>query len=221
MFADIAGRYDLLNRIISLGLDRRWRRRLAKAMAPDAGDRFLDLACGTGDQAIELLRIQPGCQVLAADPVTGMLSIARQKQPHLPVLACESETLPFPDACFSGVTITFGIRNFSFLSLGLREVIRVIEPGGRLGILEFARPSSGFLASAAGWYVNTVIPFIGRLLAGSAAYNYLPESIDVFPAPDRIMAKLKNWGLVDVRARSMLAGLVILYLGKKAPLNTD
>ncbi len=215
MFGEIAGRYDLLNRLLTVGRDRYWRRELVKLLEPQSGERALDLACGTGDLAATLVRAQPDCLAVGADPVPRMLSAARHKTPDLRLVGCEAEALPFPADCFQLVTVAFGVRNFTLLEAGLIELHRVLVPGGRLGVLEFAVPRSGPLAPLYRWYLTRVLPRVGGLLSSSYAYRYLTESIRQFPEPDRFIRLLESIGFSGITTRKFLGGTVWIYKGIK------
>lgn len=215
MFAEIAGRYDLLNRLLTFGRDRHWRRELVKLLEPQPQERVLDLACGTGDLAAALARTQPDCQVIGADPVPGMLSAARSKIPKLRLVCCEAESLPFPAGCFQLITIAFGVRNFTLLEASLAELHRVLAPGGRLGVLEFAVPRSGPLAPLYRWFLTWVLPRVGGWLSSSYAYRYLTDSIHQFPDPDRFIRLLESIGFSRITTRKFLGGTVWIYKGIK------
>ena len=213
MFAQIVPRYDLLNRLLTFGMDLHWRRKLAASLDLHQGDNVLDLATGTGDVAAAVLRRWPGCQIVGADPVEGMLMRARVKVPELLPTACVAEMLPFGEAAFKAVTVAFGVRNFNQLEEGLAEIRRVLRPGGQLAILEFARPHRGPFQGLYRFYLGKILPMIGGLLSGGAAYRYLPESIDDFPAPDGFIKMLSSTGFGDISSSSWLGGTVWLYRG--------
>ncbi|MFB0515346.1 MAG: ubiquinone/menaquinone biosynthesis methyltransferase [Candidatus Neomarinimicrobiota bacterium] len=215
MFGEIAHHYDFLNRLLSLRMDVRWRRRLAGSIKVQPGDRILDLACGTGDVARHIGQRQPECLVVGADPVPGMLSKARNKFPPLIPVCCESENLPFPDNIFQAVTVAFGVRNFSYLKEGLQEIYRVMTAGGRLGILEFALPEKGPLRGFYRWYLTTLLPGLGALFSRGYAYRYLPDSIYNFPAPGEFMELLATAGFSRIITEQFLGGVVWTYCGWK------
>ncbi len=215
MFRDIARRYDLTNRVLTLGMDIRWRRRLAIILDVQPGDHVLDLACGTGDVALQIGRCQPHCRVVGADPVPGMLSRAAYKFPPLITVCCESEALPFRENAFQAVTIAFGVRNFSYLEKGLQQIYRVLAPGGRLGILEFALPDRGRCQGFYRWYLTRVLPRLGALISRGYAYRYLAESIRHFPAPADFLDLLSSVGFTRVDTAQFLGGAVWIYCGRK------
>ncbi len=221
MVDGIARRYDFLNRLLTLGMDRRWRRYAVDRLALEPGDRVLDLACGTGDVAAEVLRRWPGSSVVGADPAAEMLRLAKVKVPTLETIRCSAEKLPFPDASFAALTVAFGLRNFADRGLGLAEIGRVLRPGGRLAVLEFAQPHRGPLQRFYRWYLGSALPVIGGLLSRSAAYRYLPESIDAFPVPDDLVAEMGRYGLAVTERRSWLGGTVWYYRGLRSQAGQD
>ena len=215
MFGEIAPRYDFLNRILTMGMDIRWRKRLAAILEVQPGERVLDLACGTGDMALNIGQSQPLCRVVGADPVPGMLPLAADKFPPLVTVCCEAESLPFRDNAFQAVTIAFGVRNFSYLEKGLQQVYRVLVPGGRLGILEFALPDRGRFRGFYRWYLTWVLPRLGALFSRGYAYQYLPESIRRFPVPADFINLLGSIGFTRVDTERFLGGTVRIYCGRK------
>lgn len=232
LFAGISPRYDLLNRLLSLGMDRAWRRRTAAAvldgLAPAGGAprRILDLCSGTGDLAIELAHA--GLEVTGADFCHEMLVIGREKagrirerdgRPRSAITMAEADALrlPFPDATFSGAAIAFGVRNLEDLDAGLREFHRVLKPGGRLAVLEFGRPRGAVIGALYSIYLNLAVPIVGRLVSGSReAYAWLSSSIQAFPDQAAFPDRLKRAGFTDVRAQSLTFGIAALYVGRKA-----
>lgn len=215
MFSDIARRYDFLNRLLTLGMDVRWRKRLAVTLGVQPGDCVLDLACGTGDVARHIGRHQPHCRVVGADPVPEMLSRAVEKSPTLVPVCCESEFLPFRDNIFQAATVAFGVRNFSYLEDGLEQIYRVLAPRARLGILEFALPTRGPLRGVYRWYLTRLLPRLGALLSRDYAYQYLPESIHHFPAPGEFTDLLESVGFSHVETEQLLGGAVWIYCAWK------
>lgn len=215
MFSHVAGRYDLVNRLLTARRDLYWRRQLAEMVGLRLGERVLDLACGTGDQGRALLETQSGAHLIGADPVSGMLRLAGPKIPTADLVCCEAEALPFPAHCFQLITIAFGVRNFTVLEASLEEIHRVLAPGGRLGVLEFAVPRSGPLAPLYRWYMKWVLPRVGGLLSRSYAYRYLTESIEQFPDPDRFIQLLESIGFSGIATRNFLGGTVWIYKGIK------
>lgn len=229
MFDQIARRYDLLNRIISLGLDRRWRRALVQALAPAHGERagvFVDVATGTADVALALLRAYAGARVVGVDPSGNMLAAGRRKLARAGVAARatlvrgDGQALPLPDASAAGAAISFGIRNVPDRARALREMARVCRPGAPLCVLELGEPRQGPLQPFARWHVHNVVPRVGAWLSGSREYRYLAESIAAFPAPDAFAAMCRDAGWTDVRVRAFSFDAVHLYTGR-APARCD
>ena len=216
MFGRIAPRYDLLNRVLSLGQDVRWRRRIARRVELARPDRVLDVCSGTGDVALGLT---PGPTVLGVDFRLPMLSRAKDKSADrragLQLAVADALELPIDDAAFDAVTVAFGVRNFEHLERGLGELVRVLRPGGVLLVLEFSRPR-GWLAPLLGWWVRTVPPRIGRWLSGDReAYSYLPASVDSFADAGRICGILRDLGLDRVTAHPLTGGVCTLYEGMR------
>lgn len=176
-FDKIAKSYDRLNHIMTAGLDRLWRRRVVRTVA---GGEALDVACGTGDMVVELLK--RGCTVTGVDLSKEMLTIAEEKAHGCKYMMADAEHLPFEDGTFDAVTCAFGVRNFVHLEQGLAEMLRVLRPGGRMVIMELATPDNALVRSLYDIYANRLIPRLGKRLAGSReAYTYLPQSIARFP----------------------------------------
>jgi demethylmenaquinone methyltransferase/2-methoxy-6-polyprenyl-1,4-benzoquinol methylase len=208
MFDRIAPVYDVMNRVMTAGLDRRWRRETVREVVRP-GDRVLDAACGTGDLAIEASRA--GARVVGLDFSGAMLERARRKAPELEWLQGDLLALPFEDADFDAATVGFGIRNVADLEAGLRELRRVVRPGGRLGVLEITRPS-GILRPFYSLWFDRVVPLLGRILPGGEAYTYLPASVRRFPGPDELAAALRAAGFDVVRYRLFAGGIVALHV---------
>jgi demethylmenaquinone methyltransferase/2-methoxy-6-polyprenyl-1,4-benzoquinol methylase len=221
MFDRIAQRYDLLNRVLSLGLDRSWRDRAVRAAALGPSGRALDLATGTGDLAIAIASRHGDCTVDALDPSRGMLDIARAKLDahrlagRVRLHEGDAQRLPFDDQSFDAVTMAFGIRNVPDRLAALREIRRVLRPLGRAVILELAEPSGGVLGPLARWHVHHVVPTVGALLSGAWEYRYLQRSIAAFPAPDRFAALMREAGLTDARWEPMTFGAATLYVAQR------
>ncbi len=224
MFDRIAHRYDLLNRILSLGVDQRWRRRTVRALALDRardGAEVLDLATGTGDLAILVARRHPGVRVVGVDPAERMLACARPKiekaglYDRVRVVPGDALDIPFPDATFDGVTIAFGIRNVPDRAEGLREMRRVTRPGGRVAILELSEPREGLFGSVARFHVHTLVPRIGALLSGEREYRYLQASIAAFPPAAEFAAMMRRAGLYVLRVERLTFGAAHLYVAER------
>ena len=211
MFDRIAPIYDVMNRAFTMGLDGRWRR-LAAASAVQPGDRVLDAACGTGDLA--LAARAAGGEVTGLDFSERMLERARRKSDAIEWVLGDALALPFEDATFDAATIGFGIRNVDDLDAGLRELARVVRPGGRLAVLEITRPT-GVLRPFFRLWFDVLIPLVGRVLPGGVAYTYLPASVRRFPGPDDLADALRRAGFVDVTYRLLAGGIVALHVGRR------
>jgi demethylmenaquinone methyltransferase/2-methoxy-6-polyprenyl-1,4-benzoquinol methylase len=211
MFDRIAPVYDAMNRAITLGLDQRWRR-LAATSAVQPGDRVLDAACGTGDLALAAL--DAGGVVTGLDFSERMLERARRKSDAIEWVRGDVLALPFEDASFDSSTIGFGIRNVDDLDAGLRELGRVLRPGGRLAVLEITRPK-GVLRPFFRFWFDVLVPLAGRVLPGGTAYTYLPASVRRFPGPDDLADALRRAGFADVSYRLLAGGIVSLHLGRR------
>ena len=209
MFDRIAPVYDAMNRLMTAGLDRRWRRLTAEAVARP-GAHVLDACCGTGDLALACARA--GARVTGLDFSERMLERARRKGPALEWVQGDALELPFPDASFDGATVGFGVRNLEDLERGLAELRRVLRPGGRVGVLEITRPR-GLLRPFYRVWFDRVVPLLGRVLPGGAAYAYLPASVRRFPEPDGLADLLRAAGFGEVRYRLFAGGIVALHTG--------
>jgi len=212
MFDRIAPVYDAMNRVMTAGLDRRWRRLTAEAVVRP-GDRALDACCGTGDLAIAAARI--GGRVTGLDFSERMLERARRKAPELEWIRGDLLELPFEDESFDAATVGFGVRNVEDLECALRELRRVLRAGRRLGILEITRPR-GLLAPFYRLWFDGVVPLLGKVLPGGAAYTYLPASVRRFPGPEELSALLGSAGFDDIRVRLFAGGIVALHTGVAA-----
>lgn len=222
LFSEIAPRYDLLNHVLSLNIDRRWRRRAVRALAweraPDGV--FLDACAGTFDLALELAR-QPGFRgkVVGADFAFPMLAQGLSKTIGRRVLPLcgDAERLPLAAGAFAGAAVGFGARNLSDLDAGLRELHRVLAPDGRLVLLEFTAPPGRLLGAAYRLYFEHVLPCVGKRVSGHPwAYSYLPESVKGFPGPEGVAERLRNAGFRGVGWRFLTGGIAALHFGSKA-----
>lgn len=221
MFDRIAARYDLVNRILSLGVDQRWRTRTVDALELRPGHRVLDVATGTGDLALKIAERHTDVAIVGLDPSQGMLAIAREKveraalTDRLELCAGDAQELPFEAASFDGLCIAFGIRNVPDRGRALREMARVVRPGGRIAILELSEPR-GVLGPLARFHVHTLVPFIGALLSGKREYRYLEQSIAAFPSAADFAELMRESGL-EVRALTPLTfGVCHLYVATPA-----
>jgi demethylmenaquinone methyltransferase/2-methoxy-6-polyprenyl-1,4-benzoquinol methylase len=216
MFGRIAHRYDLLNRVLSLGQDRLWRRRLARRVATARPRLVMDVCTGTGDVALSFDAELP---TLGTDFCLPMLVRARTKAlvggRRLPLFAGDALTLPLIDGAVDVVTVAFGVRNFEDLEQGLTELVRALRPGGTLLVLEFSTPR-GLLGPLLRWWVRTVPPRVGRFLSGDAeAYSYLPDSVSRFPDGDAMLEVLRRVGLESCRVHRLTGGVASLYEGSR------
>jgi demethylmenaquinone methyltransferase/2-methoxy-6-polyprenyl-1,4-benzoquinol methylase len=222
LFGAIAGRYDRLNDIQSLGLHRLWKRRLVRLAAVNAGDRALDVCCGTGDIAFRLAA--QGAAVTGLDFSEPMLTVARQR-PTRPASSGPVEfvqgdamQLPFPEASFAAVTVGYGLRNLADWRAGLREMVRVAQPGGRILVLDFGKPANTLLRHAYFLYLRTAVPLFGLLFCGSpSAYAYILESLRHYPAQIGVREQMLDAGLVDVQILNFLGGAMSINVGVKPP----
>jgi demethylmenaquinone methyltransferase/2-methoxy-6-polyprenyl-1,4-benzoquinol methylase len=208
MFDRIAPVYDVMNRVMTAGLDVRWRR-LAAAAVVRPGDRVLDAACGTGDLALADARAGAG-RVTGLDFSEAMLARARRKAPDLEWVRGDMLALPFADATFDAATVGFGVRNVADLELALRELRRVLQPGGRLAILEITQPR-GLLRPFYSLWFDRVVPLLGKVLPGGAAYTYLPASVKRFPNAERLADLMRAAGFADVAVRLLGGSIVALH----------
>ena len=221
MFDRIAPRYDLLNRLMTAGLDGGWRRAAAAAADVSAGGRALDLCTGTGDLAFDLAeRVTELGEVVGLDASGPMLERARAKAAErglaVDFVQGDALALPFPDGGFDAATVAFGIRNVDDLDLGLREMVRVVRPGGRVVVLEITTPER--LRTLHGMWFDRVVPRLGAVVAGdAAAYSYLPASVRRFPPARELAARMAAAGLEDVRWRGLGLGIVALHHGRVRP----
>ncbi len=217
MFASIAPRYDLANRVLSFRFDVRWRRKISRELLPRPGV-VLDVAAGTGDLSVDLHR-HGHHRVIPADFTFEMLAAGRDKMQRgleaSAMVTADALSLPFPEARFDGVTVAFGIRNFADPAAGLREMFRILRPGGAAGILEFSRPGPPF-SLIYNSYFTRILPRIGGLLTGSrTSYEYLTRSVAEFPEGEAFLSLMRAAGFHQLSAVRMTGGIVTFYRGEK------
>jgi demethylmenaquinone methyltransferase/2-methoxy-6-polyprenyl-1,4-benzoquinol methylase len=219
MFDRIAGRYDLLNSVMTAGLHHRWRQRAADQTELGPGDSALDICCGTGDLALELARrVAPDGHVIGCDFSEPMLDLAREKAAERSAAGVRFEwadalQLPYDEGRFDAVTVGFGVRNLSDLDLGLGEMRRVLRPGGRLAILEITQPTRPPLSTFYSLWFDRLVPILGALAGDQEAYSYLPESVRSFPSPHGLAEKMNAAGLERIRWTVLAGGIIAIHSG--------
>jgi demethylmenaquinone methyltransferase/2-methoxy-6-polyprenyl-1,4-benzoquinol methylase len=219
MFNNISGKYDFLNHFLSMGIDHIWRRKAVNQLKEVRPKKILDLATGTGDFALALLKLNPD-QIIGMDISSGMLEVGKKKMIHkkvdhiISMQLGDSEDMPFEDGYFDGLTVGFGVRNYENLERGLSEMLRVLRPGGKAVILEFSRPKSFPIKQLFGFYSKRVIPVLGKTISkDSKAYEYLPESVAAFPEGEDFMNILKKVGYQKVSSKKVSGGIATIYMG--------
>jgi demethylmenaquinone methyltransferase/2-methoxy-6-polyprenyl-1,4-benzoquinol methylase len=222
MFNAISPKYDALNRILSAGIDQSWRRKTLREIRATGALNVLDVATGTADLALALAKGIPGSKVVGVDISSGMLEVGRSKvrakdlEGRVRLDLGDGEQLPYEESSFGAVTVAFGVRNFENLEQGLRDMRRVLEPGGTLAVLEFSQPTAWPLRSLYLFYFKNILPRIGRMVSKDAsAYTYLPNSVQAFPYGEAFAAKLREAGFQSVRVRPLTFGIASLYLAIK------
>ncbi|MFW5973373.1 MAG: bifunctional demethylmenaquinone methyltransferase/2-methoxy-6-polyprenyl-1,4-benzoquinol methylase UbiE [Bacteroidota bacterium] len=220
MFDAIAPRYDLLNRVLSFGIDRRWRRRAIEVLADASPRRILDVATGTADLAIQALDLSPE-KVVGVDISEEMLRVGREKvrqigeEDRIELRRGDSERLPFSDNQFDGALVAFGVRNFEDLNRGLSEIRRVLKPGGSLVVLEFSQPRSFPIRQLYSLYSRHILPRVGSAVSkDTGAYRYLPDSVAAFPDGEHFLARMEQAGFDDLRCERLTFGIASIYAGK-------
>ena len=222
MFNAIAGNYDFLNRVLSLGIDVGWRKKTVRSVARYQPRLVLDVATGTADLAMALAKGCPGAQVEGADISAGMLDVGRQKVAQrglanrVQLILGDGEKLPFEDNRFDAVTVAFGVRNFENLQAGLVDMLRVLKPGAPLAVLEFSQPTRQPFRAFYFFYFKHILPRIGKWVSrDSAAYTYLPASVEAFPYGPAFLDELAKAGYRKGYARPLTFGIATLYLAEK------
>ena len=227
MFDRIAPTYDRLNHLLSLGIDRSWRRKTVRMLAATHPRRVIDVATGTGDLALAIARRIPGIRIEGVDLSAQMIEIARTKTsaaetqgriPHdvISYRVADVESLPFPDDSFDAATVAFGVRNFGDIRSGLTHMQRVLRPGGSIFILEFDTPHGKIFGPLYRFYFHQVLPTVGGWFSKDRkAYHYLPQSVDEFPTPERFRTIMTEAGFRECRSRSLFGGVAYIHTGKK------
>ena len=220
MFSTIAHRYDLLNRVLSLGIDRSWRKFAVSQLPKAENPVYLDVATGTCDVALEIIKQISGSRVIGVDFSEGMLEIGKDKvknagyQDRIEVRFGDASNLPFDDNAFNGSIIAFGIRNVQDYKKGISEMGRVVKSGGKVVILEFTTIQNRFFKPLYRFYIMKVLPFIGEIISGKkGAYKYLPASMLAFPVPDELKNVMEETGLTNVRYYKLTFGAVAVHVG--------
>jgi len=222
MFDKVAGQYDTLNSVMTAGLHHRWRERAAQRAGLGPGDSALDICCGTGDLALELAeRVMPGGNVVGCDFSEPMLDLAREKASARGAAGVRFEwadalELPYGAERFDAVTVGFGVRNLADLDRGLREMARVLKPGGRAVILEITQPTRPPLSLFFSLWFDRIVPLLGAFSEDSSAYSYLPESVRSFPSPRGLAEKMDRAGFERIRYTVLAGGIIAIHSGAKA-----
>jgi demethylmenaquinone methyltransferase / 2-methoxy-6-polyprenyl-1,4-benzoquinol methylase len=220
MFDGIAARYDLVNRVISLGIDQSWRKKTVRALELGSAHRVLDLATGTADLGIQVARTELSVSVVGLDPSAKMLEVGREKveraglAARVELVQGDAQALPFADASFHSVCIAFGIRNVPDRAQALREMARVTRPGGRIAILELSEPRGGLMGAMARFHIHTVVPYVGALLSGVKEYQYLQRSIAAFPPADEFAELMRSSNLNVLGVHPLTFGVCHLYVAE-------
>ena len=220
MFDAIAERYDMVNRVLSLGMDQSWRRRAVRALelGEGTGATVLDLATGTADLALLLADMVPGASVIGVDPSPGMLNVGRKKvteaglEARIDLREGDAQALDLPSASVDAITMAFGIRNVPDRPKALREMARVTKPGGRIAILELAEPRQGPMGALARFYVRGVVPAVGGTLSGKREYRYLQQSIAAFPPAGEFAEIMRGAGLATIAVEPLMFGAAVLFV---------
>ena len=223
MFDAIAARYDLLNHLLSGGIDRRWRKRAIQALSLTGRERVLDLCAGTADLAIAAIQAQPpAARVVGVDFAPAMLRVGQEKigvgqlVDRIALVRGDATRIPLATGAVDAITIGFGVRNVENIAALCDEMRRVLAPGGRIAILEFAIPTTPGVRTLYLWYFNHVLPLIGRLISRhTAAYGYLPASVGTFALPHEFVTILRQHGFIDVSTARLTFGIVFLYTGRR------
>jgi demethylmenaquinone methyltransferase/2-methoxy-6-polyprenyl-1,4-benzoquinol methylase len=221
MFDNISGRYDLLNHVLSLNIDKLWRKKAVKLLRPYKPSVILDVATGTGDFAVELMALKPS-EIKGIDISAGMLEVGKVKMKKrsldgiIELKLGDAENIDFPENHFEAVTVAFGVRNFENLKVGLKEIKRVLKPGYAVAILEFSKPRVFPMKQLYNFYFKAILPNIGKLISkDQRAYTYLPESVNAFPEGNSFLAILNEVGYQNIREFRLTFGIATIYLAEK------
>jgi demethylmenaquinone methyltransferase / 2-methoxy-6-polyprenyl-1,4-benzoquinol methylase len=221
MFDNISPKYDFLNHLLSAGIDKRWRKKAVKMLAPKKPKVILDIATGTGDFAIAALKLNPE-QIIGMDISAGMLEVGKKKMKarkvdHIVDMQLgDSENLPFEENKFDAVIVSFGVRNFENLEKGLSEIHRVLKAGGSLVVIEFSQPERFPMKQLYNFYFKNILPLIGRIVSkDKSAYTYLPESVSVFPYGERFTGILDKLGYKNTKCTPLTFGISSIYMAEK------
>lgn len=221
MFDNISHRYDFLNHFLSLGIDKLWRKKAIAFLKPHQPKILLDVATGTGDFALQAMELNPE-KIIGVDISEGMLEVGRKKMKSknlhtiIEMKSGDSENLPFEDNFFDAVTVAFGVRNFENLEKGLKEIYRVLKPGGYAVVLEFSKPQQFPFKQIYSFFFKFILPKVGSWLSkDNSAYQYLPESVDAFPYGNAFLNVLSQAGFSQVKAQNLTFGISSIYTGKK------
>ena len=221
MFDDIAKRYDLMNRVISLGLDRSWRKTAVQSLAPTDDGHYLDIGCGTADLGLDILKVAPAARIVGIDPSLGMLKAGLRKvqdracEEKISLTVGDATRLPFRDASFDGIILGFVIRNVEDRLAALKEMHRVLNPGGRLVILELGVPANRALRLFFHLHTHTLVPLSAKLFTEKGAYDYLIRSVEVFPPPQAFLEFMDAAGFVRTASTPLTFGAVNLFTGER------
>jgi demethylmenaquinone methyltransferase/2-methoxy-6-polyprenyl-1,4-benzoquinol methylase len=221
MFDNISHKYDFLNHFLSLGIDIYWRKKAIKLLSSSKPKYILDIATGTGDFAIEALKLAPD-KVIGVDISAGMLKYGNEKivklglQHKIELILGDSEKLPFDDNTFDAITVSFGVRNFENLEKGLIDMFRVLKPGGKALVLEFSKPRSFPLKQIYNFYFKNILPVLGKMFSkDNTAYTYLPESVNAFPDGEDFLKVFENSGFKKTKCIPLTFGISSIYIGEK------
>lgn len=221
MFDNISHKYDFLNHFLSLGIDIYWRKKAIKLLSSAKPKYILDIATGTGDFAIEALKLAPD-KVIGVDISAGMLKYGNEKivklglQHKIELILGDSEKLPFDDNTFDAITVSFGVRNFENLEKGLSDMFRVLKPGGKALVLEFSKPQSFPMKQLYNFYFKNILPVLGKMFSkDNTAYTYLPESVNAFPDGEDFLKVFENSGFKKTKCIPLTFGISSIYIGEK------